>query len=291
MKKKYIVLIVFIVSCFSIAASSAFNGFARKMLDSRGRLKVLEFSTGEKYTASDLRDIVGSVSKVDAVNGTATGLTVTNLTALGEFNLQGNELIASADFLFAAIGTQTLKSGTDTPIVLDAPSSAIKIKQRNKFFDGVGYNWEQPLVLYTLPAPVTVTGTTSATQIASYIVPGGTMDANSKIEIEFLMTFTGLNGTKTPRVRWGGSGGTSVFNVIHAANIQASQNKVIIWNAGSTTVQRGHAAGWGTYTNATAAYITDTVNTANNVEIFVSLTPGTSTDSAELQGLTITLIP
>lgn len=137
------------------------------------------------------------------------------------------------------------------------------------------------------------TGGTTEHQFVASTIAGGDIGANGWIEVETVWTVTNNANTKTPRVRFGaagaGTGGTAYFAPSAFSNISSGRVITIIQNRGATNSQVGglaiaNAVGFGTGGGAAP---TSAIDTTANVDVYISGTLGTGTDTITLESYTI----
>lgn len=134
------------------------------------------------------------------------------------------------------------------------------------------------------------TGNTNATVVFSDTLPANSITAYGKFKVESLWTSNNSVGTKTCTVYMRNVGGsdTSISSatlssttiVGHAVNVIRMRNSLTSQISYST----GIAAGYGTTTAATKAY---TIDFAQPVIFTFSITLGTGTDNAALEGCSV----
>ena len=140
-----------------------------------------------------------------------------------------------------------------------------------------------PIVLGTLPAPVTQLASVSTAESAAVwtlTVKGGVMDVNSMIQVLPLATCNNSATNKTMRIK---AAGTSIGTFIQTT-VVAEQPLVLFRNLNSAAVQKtftGNASATGSISTAPAA---TTVNTAADWDLSVTLQAGNAAN-----GDTITL--
>jgi hypothetical protein len=140
-----------------------------------------------------------------------------------------------------------------------------------------------PIVLGTLPSPVTQLASVSTAESAAVwtlTVKGGVMDVNSMIQALPLATCNNSATNKTLRIK---AAGTSIGTFVQTA-VVAEQPLVMFRNINSAAVQKtftGNASATGSISTAPAA---TTVNTATDWDLTVTLQAANATN-----GDTITL--
>lgn len=153
---------------------------------------------------------------------------------------------------------------------------------------GNGTRWVRlsQVLFYNLAAAVVLTGTTSATTLATITIPAGLIGANGKVKFYPLWSNTNNANTKTLRVIVGGSTGyTGVAqNSVHNGGL------LILRNFNSESVQRmssGLVAGLGSSTGSIASLTVDTT-----AEVIVTITGqlANSADTMTLEDLFVEIV-
>lgn len=147
-----------------------------------------------------------------------------------------------------------------------------------------------PIVLGTLPAPVTQLASVSTAESAAVwtlTVKGGVMDVNSMIQALPLATCNNSATNKTLRVK---AAGTSIGTFVQTT-VVAEQPLVLFRNINSAAVQKtftGNASATGSISTAPAA---TTVDTAADWDLTVTLQAANSTngDTITLDAMTVIL--
>lgn len=140
----------------------------------------------------------------------------------------------------------------------------------------MSYNTGEPLCLWTLGAPVSLTGTLVETSLASFTLKGGTMGLNDQIEIWALFSVTNSATVKNVEVIFGS------VNVVgsNLTTVDCLNRPQWIWNRNSLSSQVFYPAGQITGTgNTSGVPATTTQNTALDVLIDFH---GTLLDTAEV---------
>lgn len=125
--------------------------------------------------------------------------------------------------------------------------------------------------------PVSVTGTTAETTLATINIPAGAMGANGFIEIVPLLIWTNSANSKTVRIKIGGQEMWSISQTTNAG-VKAI---VTINNSGSQSVQRGsvNPNGLGVFSVAVPV---GSVNTANATTVTITGTLANAADTITL---------
>lgn len=149
-------------------------------------------------------------------------------------------------------------------------------------------------ILGASSAPVSHTGNTNETILATIPVPAGLMGLNGTIRIDTLWSFSGGNGTRQPIVRFGaagaGTGGTAYGQGSQASTVVQMHTMYIIGNKNSASVQKGGLTAGVLTANATAL-ASSAVNTANASEIVLTMTLANGADTGTLESYIIEFIP
>ncbi len=132
------------------------------------------------------------------------------------------------------------------------------------------------------------TGNTTETVLATYTLPANTLSANGILRITSLWKKTGTAGTRTERIRLGGTSGTSYYENTNSANILSMTNQILIYANGATNAQKGFgtnsSSGLGTVAGTN---VTSSVDTTNNVDVVLSTQLSNSGDTDELESYLI----
>ena len=147
-----------------------------------------------------------------------------------------------------------------------------------------------PIVLGTLPAPVTQLASVSTAESAAVwtlTVKGGVMDVNSMIQALPLATCNNSATNKTLRIK---AAGTSIGTFVQTT-VVAEQPLVLFRNLNSAAAQKtftGNASATGSISTAPAA---TTVNTADDWDLTVTLQAANATngDTITLDAMTVIL--
>lgn len=137
-------------------------------------------------------------------------------------------------------------------------------------------------------AAAALTGSTSETALATITIAAGEMGANGFLRITTNWAHTNNANAKTLRVRWNGAVGTAVMGVA-AANQARTHSLTHIYNRNSASAQisgtnAGNAAGYG---QSTSAQVTDTIDTANAVDVVISGELASAGDTITLQSYVV----
>jgi len=136
------------------------------------------------------------------------------------------------------------------------------VGENGSLWRGNGTKWVRlnPIKIFSLSAPFSLTGTTSAVTLATatITIPAGLLGANGKLKIYPLWSTTNNANTKTLRVVLNGA--TTVYTVTSQNNVHNS-GLLILRNFNSETTQRmssGMVAGLGSTTGSIALGTIDT---------------------------------
>ena len=146
---------------------------------------------------------------------------------------------------------------------------------------GDGAKWVRlnPIKIFSLSAPVSLTGSTSAVTLATITIPAGLMGANGKLKIYPLWSTTNNANAKTLRLNFGGS----TCSTMVSQSVPNNSGLLIIRNINSESVQKcssGLVAGIGSSTGSIASPTVDT-SAAKAITITGQLAFGTDTLTLE----------
>ena len=166
-----------------------------------------------------------------------------------------------------------------------APSGQIicvtDVGENGSLWRGDGTKWVRlnPIKIFSLSAPVVLTGTTSATTLATITIPAGLIGANGKLKIYPLWSTTNNANNKILRVNIGGL----ICTTMASQNFPNNSGLVIIRNINSESVQKcssGLVAGIGSSFGSIASITIDTT-AATNISLAGQLAVGTDTLTLE----------
>ena len=166
-----------------------------------------------------------------------------------------------------------------------APSGQIicitDVGENGSLWRGNGTKWVRlnPIKIFSLSAPVSLTGSTSAVTLATITIPAGLLGANGKLKIYPLWATTNNANVKTLRATFGGS----ICTTMTSQNSPNNSGLVIIRNTNSESAQKcssGLVAGIGASFGSIAATTIDTT-AATNITITGQLAVGTDTLTLE----------
>ena len=163
------------------------------------------------------------------------------------------------------------------------------VGENGSLWRGDGTTWVRlhSIKFYDLSAAVVLTGTTSATTLATITIPAGLIGTNGKVKFYPLWSNTNNANTKTLRVVLNSA--TTVYtgtvqNSVHNTGL------LILRNFNSETAQRmssGMTAGLGSTTGSIAA---PTIDTTVPVTVAVTGQLANSADTMTLEGLFVEII-
>lgn len=158
------------------------------------------------------------------------------------------------------------------------------VGENGSLWRGNGTKWVRlhSIKFYDLSAAVALTGTTSATTLATITIPAGLIGANGKVKFYPLWSNTNNANTKTLRVVLNGA--TTVYTATSQNSVHNS-GLLILRNFNSETIQRmssGMVAGLGSTTGSIAA---PTIDTTVPVTVAVTGQLANGTDTMTLEGL------
>ena len=155
------------------------------------------------------------------------------------------------------------------------------IGENGSLWRGNGTKWVRlnPIKIFSLSAPVSLTGSTSVVTLATITIPAGLLGANGKLKIYPLWSTTNNANVKTLRAVFGGSTCTTMPSL----SVPNNSGLVIIRNINSEAVQKcssGLVAGIGSSTGSIASPTVDTT-AATTITITGQLAVGTDTLTLE----------
>jgi len=166
-----------------------------------------------------------------------------------------------------------------------APSGQIicitDVGENGSLWRGNGTKWVRlnPIKIFSLSAPVSLTGSTSVVTLATITIPAGLMGANGKLKIYPLWATTNNANVKTLRATFGGS----VCSTMTSQSVPNNSGLLIIRNINSESVQKsssGLVAGIGSSGGSISSPTVDT-SAATNITITGQLAVGTDTMTLE----------
>jgi hypothetical protein len=141
--------------------------------------------------------------------------------------------------------------------------------------------------LSTLAINVSVTGTTTNTQLHEVVVPAGLMSANGQLEVASLWSYTNSANSKTLRLYFGSFGGDSFIARVETSTT-TSQYYTNIRNTNSVSTQIGlNGATTGGIGANGGAPSSGTVDTSLNQSLFFGAQLANSGETITLKGYKI----
>lgn len=155
------------------------------------------------------------------------------------------------------------------------------IGENGSLWRGDGTKWVRlnPIKIFSLSAPVVLTGSTSVVTLATITIPAGLMGANGKLKIYPLWATTNNANAKTLRLNIGGS----LCSTMPSQSVPNNSGLLIIRNINSEAVQKcssGLVAGIGSSSGSIASPTVDT-SAATTITITGQLAVGTDTLTLE----------
>ena len=155
------------------------------------------------------------------------------------------------------------------------------VGENGSLWRGNGTNWVRlnPIKVFSLSAPVVLTGSTSGVTLATITIPAGLIGANGKLKIYPLWSTTNNANVKTLRAVFGGSACTTMYS----QSVPNNSGLVIIRNTNNEAAQKtssGLVAGIGASSGSIASTTIDTT-AATAITITGQLAVGTDTLTLE----------
>ena len=155
------------------------------------------------------------------------------------------------------------------------------VGENGSLWRGNGTKWVRlnPIKIFSLSAPVSLTVTTLAVNLATITIPAGLMGANGKLKIYPLWATTNNANIKTLRAVFSGS----VCTTMTSQSVPNNSGLLIIRNINSESVQKtssGLVAGIGSSFGSIASTTIDTT-AATTITITGQLAVGTDTLTLE----------
>ena len=155
------------------------------------------------------------------------------------------------------------------------------VGENGSLWRGNGTKWVRlnPIKVFSLSAPVVLTGSTSVVTLATITIPAGLLGANGKLKIYPLWSTTNNANVKTLRVVFGGSALTTMTS----QSVPNNSGLLIIRNINSESAQKtssGLVAGIGSSSGSIASTTIDTT-AATTLVISGQLAVGTDTLTLE----------
>lgn len=155
------------------------------------------------------------------------------------------------------------------------------IGENGALFRGNGTKWVRlnPIKVFSLSAPVSLTGSTSVVTLATITIPAGLLGANGKLKIYPLWATTNNANVKTLRANIGGV----LCTTMTSQSVPNNSGLVIIRNINNEAAQKcssGLVAGIGSSAGSIASPTVDT-SAATTITITGQLAVGTDTLTLE----------
>ena len=155
------------------------------------------------------------------------------------------------------------------------------IGENGSLWRGDGTKWVRlnPIKIFSLSAPFSMTGSTSVVTLATITIPAGLLGANGKLKIYPLWSTTNNANVKTLRLNIGGA----VCSTMASQSVPNNSGLLIIRNINSESVQKcssGLVAGIGASAGSIASTTIDTT-AATTITITGQLAVGTDTLTLE----------
>ena len=155
------------------------------------------------------------------------------------------------------------------------------VGENGSLWRGNGTKWVRlnPIKIFSLSAPVSLTGSTSVVTLATITIPAGLMGANGKLKIYTLWATTNNANVKTLRLNIGGA----LCSTMTSQSVPNNSGLLIIRNINSESVQKcssGLVAGIGASFGSIASPTVDT-SAASTITITGQLAVGTDTLTLE----------
>lgn len=155
------------------------------------------------------------------------------------------------------------------------------VGENGSLWRGNGTKWVRlnPIKIFSLSAPFSLTGSTSGVTLATITIPAGLLGANGKLKIYPLWATTNNANVKTLRAFFSGSTCTTMTSL----SVPNNSGLVIIRNTNNEAAQKcssGLVAGIGSSTGSIASITIDTT-AATTITITGQLAVGTDTLTLE----------
>ena len=162
------------------------------------------------------------------------------------------------------------------------------VGENGSLWRGNGTKWVRlnPIKIFSLSAPVVLTGTTTATTLATITIPAGLLGANGKLKIYPLWAITNNANTKTLRLNISGI----LCSTIVSQSVPNNSGLLIIRNINSESAQKcssGLVAGIGSSAGSIASLAIDTT-AATTITLTGQLAVGT--DAMTLEDLFVEVV-
>ena len=162
------------------------------------------------------------------------------------------------------------------------------VGENGSLWRGNGTTWVRlnPIKIFSLSAPVVLTGSTSAVTLATITLPAGLLGANGKLKIYPLWATTNNANVKTLRAIFSGSTCTTMTS----QSVSNNSGLVIIRNTNSESAQKtssGLVAGIGSSFGSIAS---TTIDTTAATTLVISGQLAVDTDTLTLEDLFVEVV-
>ena len=173
-----------------------------------------------------------------------------------------------------------------------APSGQIicvtDVGENGSLWRGNGTKWVRlnPIKVFSLSAPVSLTGSTSVVTLATITIPAGLLGANGKLKIYPLWATTNNANVKTLRLNIGGV----LCSTMASQSVPNNSGLLIIRNINSESAQKcssGLVAGIGASSGSIAS---PTVDTSAATTLVISGQLAVGTDTLTLEDLFVEVV-
>ena len=162
------------------------------------------------------------------------------------------------------------------------------VGENGSLWRGDGTNWVRlnPIKIFSLSAPVALTGTTSETTLLTVNIPASLIGASGKVKMYPLYSMTNNANSKVLRVKLGGSMAfyAAVSNSSHSSAL------VIIRNIGSESVQKSSTTVVSGLGNTGTALNTLAIDTTAATTITLTGQLAVGTDTLTLEDLFVEVV-
>jgi hypothetical protein len=146
-----------------------------------------------------------------------------------------------------------------------------------------------PSVIAASAVAVPLTGTLTETVLATVTIPAGAMGPNGFIRVNALFSNNNSATVKTPRIRFGGIGGTEYFNVAQTTNIGINTFRSIT-NRNSQSSQVGISSATNAFSATASSPITSAINTAASTTLVITGQLANILDTLTLESYSVELL-
>lgn len=142
-------------------------------------------------------------------------------------------------------------------------------------------------VIASSGAELTLTGTTTSTELATVVIPGGSMGPNGCLRVATLWSCTNSANNKIIKCMLNGT--FDMFNGHTMTTTAGVKHERFLWNRNSESAQVQFGA-WGDSYEASSAAATAAINTAVDVNLVFSGQLALGTETLKLLGYTVEII-